>query len=493
MQRYLFTLILLLVACQETKQSSETIIAEIGDKSISVNEFIRRAEYTIRPPYCRSDNYIHRKIVLNSLIAEKILALEAGDKNELMANEDVNLYLQGRKEQSMRQLLYKNEMYDAVEVDTHEIKQAYRVAGLTYDVAYLSFTQPQLAQFIDQELDGGVADIGEIYKKLGGQDMVPQRSIGFNDPEPDAIHVALFSDTLRMGQFVGPVKADKETYILMQIKKRRRRLAITNEQIQERWESARTKLSELKANILFDNYVREIMAGKRVEFEWETFKKLVNILGVQYYKSDQDKEAAFNKKFWNKDNPQMVLDDLSNQMEEIIDQPLFKLNQEVWTVRMLQQALKVHPLVFREHKMPKSEFAEQLKLAIVDMIRDQFITEDAYEKGYDQAPVVERNYNMWRDNLLALYQREKYLSDFDLTGKSQLQTVQDVLTPYSRKLYQKYNDRIKINTDVFEQTALTAIDMFVIQKNVPYPVTVPSFPQVTTHDKLDYGKKMQQE
>ncbi len=32
--------------------------------------------------------------------------------------------------------------------------------------------------------------------------------------------------------------------------------------------------------------------------------------------------------------------------------------------------------------------------------------------------------------------------------------------------------------------------MFVIQRNVPYPVMVPSFPTLTMHDKLDYGKKM---
>jgi hypothetical protein len=490
MQKYLLTLILFLVACQDSDKSSETLIAKIGDKSISVNEFIRRAEYTIRPAYCRSDNYIHRKIVLNSLIAEKLLALEAGNENKLITNEDINFYLQGRKEQSMRQMLYNKEMHDAVSIDTNKIKQTYRVAGTTYDIAYMSYTQSQLTHFIDQELDKGVKDIGELYRKLGGEGPVPERSIGFNDPEHDAIHTALFSDILRTGQFVGPVRADNQTYTLIQIKKRTHRLAITEKQINERWESVKTKRSEIKANALYEKYIQDIMAGKRIDFEWETFKKLVNVLGPQYYKSKQDKEEAFNKKFWNKDNPQMVLDDLSHQMDEIMDHPLFYLNDEVWTVGMVQQAIKVHPFVFRKHKMPKSEFAEQLKLAIVDMIRDQYITEDAYKKGYDKVPEIERNYQMWRDNLQALYQREKYLSNFDLTGKSQMTIVNDLLTPYTRELYKKYHDQVKIDTEAFENTALTSIDMFVIQRNVPYPVTVPSFPQLTVHDRLDYGQKM---
>ena len=96
----------ILSACSDSSpiKSTETLVARVGDKDISVNEFIRRAEYTIRPPYCRSDNYIHRKIVLNSLIAEKLMALEAGDQNELLENREVRMYLQGRREQLQQQL-----------------------------------------------------------------------------------------------------------------------------------------------------------------------------------------------------------------------------------------------------------------------------------------------------------------------------------------------------------------------------------------------------
>ena len=53
-----------------------------------------------------------------------------------------------------------------------------------------------------------------------------------------------------------------------------------------------------------------------------------------------------------------------------------------------------------------------------------------------------------------------------------------------------HGDQILINTEEFEKTNLTSVDMFVIQTNVPYPVMVPSFPKVTTHDKLDFGSKM---
>ena len=69
---------LIFIGCSRPEPTipQEKILAEIGGRIITTDEFIRRSEYTIRPPYCRQDNYIHRKIVLNSLIAEKLLALE---------------------------------------------------------------------------------------------------------------------------------------------------------------------------------------------------------------------------------------------------------------------------------------------------------------------------------------------------------------------------------------------------------------------------------
>ncbi len=80
----------------------EKILVKIGDRTISADEFIRRAEYTIRPPYCSSNSYVHKKIVLNSLIAEKIMALEAGNENSFLETEKVKNRLLGRKEQAMK-------------------------------------------------------------------------------------------------------------------------------------------------------------------------------------------------------------------------------------------------------------------------------------------------------------------------------------------------------------------------------------------------------
>jgi hypothetical protein len=141
--------------------------------------------------------------------------------------------------------------------------------------------------------------------------------------------------------------------------------------------------------------------------------------------------------------------------------------------------------------MPKSEFGNQLRLAVADLIRDKYITADAYDKGLAENPMVERNYDMWKDNLLALYERQQILNKNPEEKISAYKTVTTYLDPYVDSLRQKYSSQVLINTDAFEKIKLTSVDMFVIQRNVPFPVLVPEFPQLTTHNKLDYGQKME--
>ena len=94
----LFFICFIISCSQNQKIPDNIILAEIGDKVITIQDFIRRAEYTIRPPYCRQGNYIHKKIILNSLIAEKLTALEF-EKSSISASENKNFqaYLTGRK------------------------------------------------------------------------------------------------------------------------------------------------------------------------------------------------------------------------------------------------------------------------------------------------------------------------------------------------------------------------------------------------------------
>ena len=119
----------------------DPILVRIGEKTITENEFISRAEYTPRPVYCRGSTYIHKKIVLNSLIAEKLLALEAGDDNNYITSNNVQAYIKGRREQVMREILYTKDAYETVVLDTQQILEAMHLSGRTYSITFVYFKE----------------------------------------------------------------------------------------------------------------------------------------------------------------------------------------------------------------------------------------------------------------------------------------------------------------------------------------------------------------
>ena len=473
------------------EQSTEKILARIGDKTISVDEFVRRAELAIRPAYCRGNDSVHKKIILNTLIAEKLLALEAGKNNELAKNELFQGYLKGRKEQAMRQWLYFHDFYDKVKLDTNEIRTAFKLAGRKYDIAYFTIKDSTVAGQVQEKLQKGFT-FREVFQQLEGSEEIPRREVSWNAPEHAAIHKGLFSRPLQKDQVIGPIKIEKNFYTVIKILGWTDQLAVSNSDVQKRLNDVKKKLKEENASARFREYVGTIMRGRRVVFAKESFHKLVNIFGTVYMKSRNTGILNLNQGFWVNDSNETGIENLEIKIKKLEHLPLLRIDNETWSVGDLKKEMLSHPLVFRKKRMRKNEFAGQLKFAVVDLIRDKYITQEAYRKGYDKANTVERNVSMWRDYLTALYQRNKYLKSIGRTEdfyEDYLQIIEQDLTPYIDRLQEKYKNVIEINTNLLKDVQLTRIDLFVLKKDVPYPVVVPSFPLLTTDNKIDYGRK----
>ncbi len=470
----------------------ETALARIGDRVITVDEFLRRAEYTPRPPYCRGDSYIHRKIVLNTLIAEKLLALEAGQDNDLFRNGQFRAYLRGRQEQAMRQWLFYRDFYTKVRLKAEEIAPRVQIATRTYRVAYYSFSGDSLARAVGDLLGNG-GTFAEGFRLIGGVGVGPEREVTWNKAEHEAIRRALFAKPLKQGDVVGPLATGDDLYTVMQIQGWSERVLLSDTQLRQQWIDVEAAMRTERAEAAYQRFVQKLMRGKKMELVEDTFYRLAATLAPFFLASVQEKKEAFHRHFWNQDGEEPVLHRLGDDIAQLRTLPLLRIDGQTWTVADLEKEMDAHPLVFRTRHIKKGEFAAQLRLAIADLVRDKYITEEAYRRGYDKALPVQRNVQMWQDHILALYQRNLYLrSKGQETDLSRLDTaaIENHLNPYIRELQQKYSDIIQIDTDRFEQTKLTRIDMLVLQRGSPYPVVVPMFPLLTTLHPLDYGRRM---
>lgn len=487
--------VLHLVACSprdEPPPQQETLVVRVGDRTISVNEFIRRAEYTIRPVYCRGDYPVHKKIILNSLIAEKLFALEEGDDSPILRHEEMQLYLQGRKEQAMRQWFYYKEAYEPVKLDTGEVRRVYRVAGRKYRIGYYSFSDSARAGEIAARLRDGSMAFEDLLRVADSLESVPERIVEFDKPEHDRVHEALYSRPLQKGEIVGPLHID-DKHLVIKVLGWTESLALTDQQIRRRWQDVSERLKSRYAEQRYLHIVADLMRGKRVEFAPQTFRRLVAVVAPSYIRTHEMKKQAFNEHFWGARQAREELEKLGDGIEPLLDEPLFRFDGEIWTVRDLETEMKRHPLVFRKRRIPAGDFAEQFKLAIVDMLQDRVVTDEAYRRGYDRVPEVQRYVQMWKDNVLFLYHQQRLLEKLGLRDAfraNSVEVIESHLNAYVDSLLQRYRDRIEINVEAFENIQLTRVDMFVMQRNVPFPIVVPAFPAVTTRHRLDYGRRM---
>jgi len=467
----------------------EKILARVGESIITVDEFRRRADYTIRPAYCNGDNYIHRKIILNSLIAEKLLALEAGESNELSGSEQFRDYLQGRQEQSLRQWLFFHDFYDCVTLDTADIRSMYKVAAREYIIEYVSLKDSAIAGEIGHQLQAG-APFETVFAAL---DSFPRRKVTWESPEHEKIHEALYSGLLPRGRIIGPLKIERDFYTVMRVAGYSDIHHLTDFDIRNRYRDIGERMTLDAAVETYAQFVQSVMKGKRIDFNRETFRKLVNLIGPLYLAASNQKKDALASQVWHKEAEEVSLDSVSNDIDTMAEETLLKIDDEVWTVARFKNELNVHPLVFRKKQMKKSEFSEQFKFAVADMIRDKYLANEARRRGYDRAFAVSSDVAMWRDHLLGLYRRNGFLAErgqLASFAKNYVTILEQDVNPYVRELFQKYANQIHINTALFERTQLSGVDMVALQANVPFPVVVPNFPIVTTHDKLDYGSQL---
>ncbi|MFP4548926.1 MAG: hypothetical protein ACLFQM_12405 [Fidelibacterota bacterium] len=493
----LLSILLLFMACSWFKQETEstpTPLVEINGRTINMDEFIRRAEYTIRPVYCRENYNIHKKIILNSLIAEKLMALELDGDSLVDESNYLTNYLSGRKEQAMREVHYYKNAREKVDISEKEINQVFQRAGRKYKVAFINFPSTEVAQEFMTMLKKENISFLEGAAQLTGKENAPIQEIDYNTVENMAVHNILYKNDVEKEKIYGPIKTDNGDVLIFKVITWTDYKVMSESQITTRYNDVKEKLTNLSAGQLYKGYVGKLMQGKQLDFDRDTFFRLAALYSKLYNIDHEKKRKLINRETWGTDAPFEEIDSLQNQFENLKDASLFKLDGEVWNVARFQKELDRHPLVFRKKNISSQDFPRQFRFAVADLIRDKFITEDAYKKNYDQTEMVQNYTQMWQDNLIADYHRNKYLHERGFTEPftedNYINAINTYLNPLIDSLQQKYDQQVKIDTDQFNEIELTRIDLFAIQKNVPYPVVVPGFPLLTTDNKLDYGVKM---
>ena len=416
-------------------------LAIVGTKIITKRDFLRRSEYTLRPDYCRSNNTIAKKIILNSLIAEKILSLENQESN--LDIESINL-INGIKEQTMRRVMLEDKVTKNLTINNSDVLNLYENSLFEYEVNFITFGIESLNEI--KSLIKKEKSLFDLALKI---DIIPAtKNLSFLNCDNLVVRDNIFSKKRFQGELVGPFNIKNTEYILIEIIKTKKILIIDEISQKNHFKEIEDIHIKSESKRIKKTHIHDIMTEKKLVFNKKTFLNLAN----SYFDKDELKSI----------NPNDIL---------------FTLNDKKWKVEDLIELNKLNPILFRNSLNEKSDFYNQFKLAIVDMIQNYYLTEHSYKLNYENNFFVKNEYNIWKDYILATDKKE-----FILNNNKDLNI-------YLENLFDKYSEKIIIDFDIFENVNLSNIDMIVINKNQPYQLNVPPFPRLTTKNNLDYGSK----
>ena len=430
--------------------NQDTLIL-VSDKVITKNDFIRRAEYTVRPSYCKSNEDIDKKIILNSLIAEKLFSIE-NLENETV--NEISSFINGIKEQNMRKLMLEEYVNQNLHIDESLINMLYNQSQFEYEINFITFNQDQIeAHDIQKSFE-------EISKKIN---VIPSsKDIAFFNCSNDTIWNLFYNQNpVKTGDLIGPILLSEQESIIIKVLKKKRNIIIGTSNQKTRYSDVRDYYIKFKSSKIRQDFISNIMSNKKLEFRKESFINFAN---------------HYQKKLGTEINSQAIL---------------FQLNGKDWTIEEMQNIIKTRPILFRDSYSNIESFYQEFKLALVDIIRDYFITNKAYKENYQNRPEVENEINIWTDYALAIDKKnkiiknninsKKYSHDYDL--------IENILKPEIEVLFNKYSDEIIVNVDMLDSIKLSSIDMIGVNIKKPYQLIVPPFPMLTTKNKINYGVK----
>ena len=217
------------------------------------------------------------------------------------------------------------------------------------------------------------------------------------------------------------------------------------------------------------------------------FSRLLEVASNHYLESKNENKLI--EAIWNIDEEIVEKPDFDAIESYNKEMPFMYFDERTWSIGEIQELIDSHPLVFRKKRIKKNEFPEQLKYALADLMRDHYLTAEAYKMGYEKNNSVLLEEYLWEDHLYASLKKEQILEEKGLSIENDEDHL-NVMDDYIGMLQKKYSGQITINFRQFNKINLSHIDMFTLKPSAPYSHPVPSFPILTQDHSIDYGKEI---
>jgi len=366
-------------------------IAKVGDKAITVRDFIERYELTVWRGKEKKTQVDKNKLeFLYSMIAEKLLAFK-GLELGLDKDPEIQRAIQQTEKLLVLDALYKQEIKNKVSVSEREILEALPKYNTEVELHYIIAETKEKADSLWNLLKGG-EDFDSLMVKLGQKNNSEKLRWG----EIYAPIEKIVYDYLSVGEVYQPVQVDSLWYII-KLAGKSSKFGLSPDEIESAKSQVRKIIQERKEKQRFIEFVNEFGKGKILKVDAHLLKLLYreinNIVEKKKYVRKAENVSVY---------PLAVLRDdfldIKSRLAGFLDQYFLKGDSFNRTLDYVIDQLSFKGFVLHSDRQSVSGVLNGLLKTIIN---EEFLAFEGYRRGLDKSPEVLKDMEMWRDAYLA--------------------------------------------------------------------------------------------
>ncbi|MCF8260656.1 MAG: peptidylprolyl isomerase [Melioribacteraceae bacterium] len=385
---FLFLLILISLGCS-TDKSRDIIVAKIGLEEITKTEL--NEDFILYPIYRSNSTYREALLQqLNSIGEERQLYLAAlEEKFDTLKSVQVKTEYILHKE--MLKKLYDIEVLNKIEVTEEEAWEEYKKQNTAIAARHLFTKDKNEIEYLHEQLING-----DTFENLATglfQDSVLANNGGYlgylNLSDFDPLIVD-FLYNKQIGKISEPIQSSYG-YHIFKVEDVKQKLFLDKNYFQNNIDEFKRSVQNRRAASQSGVFVKETLQGKTVNINGGVLARLADLTGRLI--ADRSQQAIMLQ-------PKVTDREIyliKNEAEIMAESTLVNFTGGEWTVgefikKIQQMPPSQRPIISNENSLAKS---------IIDLVRDEYLVQEAYRQNLDQNNDVKESVEKIKKEVLA--------------------------------------------------------------------------------------------
>lgn len=391
------------VSLQIAAQTTNAVLAKIGDKVITVDEFKYRYEFTPQIDRKYNDDGKAKEELLYTLIAEKLFSIEAENKG-LDTSASMKSSYVPLKKMYVRDGLYKQEISDKVEFDINKFNEGLARADFKLFVDYVYSKNKDAIFNAYEELKGSVNFDSTVVLLKDVEYVRDPYEVTYGKMY---VHAENAIYNLNLNDFTEPIESPEGWYVFRLVSKIP---AIYNSRDQKTSMVKKVVEGRIEDSI-YNDYWKNFFTNQKVTTDGSLFwyltdelhKVIIKITNSESYKPNE-KIVVTNEDFKYLKN---------NLSPDSLKKVFIKFEENPLTLEDFLRDFSFEG--FYTLTTDKNTLASQLNSRIKRQIELELLTRQAFKKGVSNLPEVKNSIDIWRDNYLATLLKRDIVLNTELT------------------------------------------------------------------------------